>query len=888
MARPTAGNSQDTSDASKQGYSWSRCHGTINSVADNFFYRLGFWVASHPKLTLLTSLVLVGACCSGFANFRVETDGGEYALILMERSSETGSVLTKAAMDVLWELDAIVKAVETDGKTYADLCAKDLDEVTCELPFRGVTRFWNNDVTIYEASVTNDADVLTAVNVEVFPDGEDVNHQALFGNSLVYDDAGLISGAGAMIQGYGLADDPEDDQFNDDVFAWNGEFQDVMEELKGNFADVVRMLYLTSRSLDDGFEESISGEIFLFAVTFMVMIVFVMVAIGRCCAGLVRRRTWLGLAGVMLVLAAIMAAYGLNSAFGVPFTALSQILPFILVAIGVDDIFVIVAAFDHTDPSLPVEERIALGTKRCGVSITYTSLTNFFAFLLGSVSSLPAMTAFVALLTMDANRQKAGRMEWCCCFTSKRYLQEVGTPRDVTLPAAQLGASKESGNDDDHGNGRGVRVHDLKNGVNELSAIGKFIRDKYSPLLLSSKGKALVLLGATALLAAGIYGATKASLGFDSLDLAPDDHYSRTYTALARRYEVDVDEWFLPLKVYTMEVDYADVAVQAQILATDELMLEQEFAAGPIESWLISFVQWAENSTDYSANVGTSGGYQVYDDPATFYTALSEFTEDGVNARFLADVIFDDDGTIKICRSGMFLVDQTDTSKQIDALKDTRDVIDQSTLDPEPFGFYEGFVSTEQDLVIYGELLSSFLLALAAVLVLSFFVLGKIAVVLLVVASVAIIDVELLGFVYHWNLQINSITVIELIMAVGLVVDYMAHLVHYFLHQDPNASKDKRIADALGEIGPSILLGTTTTFMGIVPLAFANNVIFRTFFKMFLCIISFGFFHGVVFIPVVLSILPDRLVSKPAAVAGTDRNIQVERTLAVDDQTCSP
>ncbi|CAM9554027.1 unnamed protein product, partial [Laminaria digitata] len=56
--------------------------------------------------------------------------------------------------------------------------------------------------------------------------------------------------------------------------------------------------------------------------------------------------------------------------------------------------FVIVSAYDLTDPALEVEERIALGLKRCGVSVTYTSLTNFFAFVLGSTSSLPAVEYF--------------------------------------------------------------------------------------------------------------------------------------------------------------------------------------------------------------------------------------------------------------------------------------------------------------------------------------------------------------------------------------------------------------------------------------------------------------------------------------------------------------
>jgi len=35
------------------------------------------------------------------------------------------------------------------------------------------------------------------------------------------------------------------------------------------------------------------------------------------------------------------------------------------------------------------------------------------------------ITAFVAVLTMDANRQKAGRLSFFCCFKSKAFLEEV-------------------------------------------------------------------------------------------------------------------------------------------------------------------------------------------------------------------------------------------------------------------------------------------------------------------------------------------------------------------------------------------------------------------------------------------------------------------------------
>lgn len=54
------------------------------------------------------------------------------------------------------------------------------------------------------------------------------------------------------------------------------------------------------------------------------------------------------------------------------------------------------------------------------------------------------MTAFVALLTMDANRQKAGKMDWACCCTNKAFLEQVrwwahyGSNHAPSLPGLYL------------------------------------------------------------------------------------------------------------------------------------------------------------------------------------------------------------------------------------------------------------------------------------------------------------------------------------------------------------------------------------------------------------------------------------------------------------------
>lgn len=58
---------------------------------------------------------------------------------------------------------------------------------------------------LHQSSVSSDADVLAAVNVERYPDGQAVVLKAVFGNSLTYDDSGDVSGATALTQvGFGF------------------------------------------------------------------------------------------------------------------------------------------------------------------------------------------------------------------------------------------------------------------------------------------------------------------------------------------------------------------------------------------------------------------------------------------------------------------------------------------------------------------------------------------------------------------------------------------------------------------------------------------------------------------------------------------------------------
>ncbi|XP_067946636.1 patched domain-containing protein 3-like [Watersipora subatra] len=866
------------------------------------YFRLGVAIAKRPVITIISVIVGCLACTAGLVNF-YEVDPSDpiwvdpQSMYIKHKQwvdenypsqlrlsffiAEAKNVLERNSLLELYDLHDQLINVSGTGYTYEDICTRFGRGSTAECWSTSILELWSFNRT--HISLLTSSEILDTINnVTQSPvTNADINIDSYLGG-ISRDASGRVSAASAALFTYFMqgtnasaSEYQEEDEVTLATQAWELEFVDIVNNCSGQ--RVEKCYALAARSFGDEVGSSILGDVAFLSAGYILIILYVALILGR--FNCIEMRVYLAIAAVIAVGLSIAVSFGLSSAFGIGYGPVQSILPFLLLGLGVDDAFVIIQAWNRLTPtelSLPIVERSGRALRHAGVSITVTSITDIVAFGIGATTVLPALrdfcvyatigiiavfivqaTFFTACVVLDERRRQARRNGCCCCYVHK----ETYTPSSCSQ-------------------------RDLQQ---------KVFENFYGPTLLKLPVKIIILLVSLAFLGFGIYGAVFLKQDYDPNVFIPKDSYVKDYV---NSYQENFPELGVSTGyIYTYNINYYEDHSKISDMV-ESLEADPSVDGDSVDSWLHGYTEWLESSMNVcpwiKSHVNLTTKWPL--DERRFNMLLTPYVYMSADGRrHIQDVKFNEtdelsDDAVRpanttvsnfvnanlthpnlttpeildaekdfaaksfvTTRIPLNFVNLKNSKVKVKAMDDTRAVVKQFYTDDQAFIFSRDFETWETDKVIQQELYKNLGLAFGCVIILTLFLIADVVTCALVSACVLATLVEVAGFMYFLGLTIDTVTCIEIVLSIGLAVDYSAHIGHSFM--TVNGSKQERALKTLGDIGPAVFNGGVSTFLAFVLLANSNSYVFDVFFQVNLLVVALGLWNGLVLLPVLLSLL---------------------------------
>ena len=201
--------------------------------------------------------------------------------------------------------------------------------------------------------------------------------------------------------------------------------------------------FMAERSITDELDLQNKQNIGIVVISYVLMFLYISVFMGE--ISLFKfSRVLVALGGILVVILSFLGSVALVSFLGIKLSLISsEVVPFLVLAIGVDNMFIILGAKDKKNIE-DLYDHIGATLKEVGPSITTAAFGEFLAFFVGYLTKIPALqsfclaaafavlidyflqiTLFLAIVTLDEIRTRECRYDVIPFF---KFEKEIRCP----------------------------------------------------------------------------------------------------------------------------------------------------------------------------------------------------------------------------------------------------------------------------------------------------------------------------------------------------------------------------------------------------------------------------------------------------------------------------
>lgn len=319
-----------------------------------------------------------------------------------------------------------------------------------------------------------------------------------------------------------------------------------------------------------------------------------------------------------------------------------------------------------------------------------------------------------------------------------------------------------------------IHAHWEPTECSKKSLIPTFFEKYFSKLVTMGAFQANAVVLAFGILSVMIYGTVSLKQDFDPRWFFPSDSYATKYIKADERHFGGTSQQ--PAAIYVGDIGFHKHLTTLEDIC-EKISSHYWVKTGSLNCWATGFRDYLNSSQkdEVKLRIDSNGLPKTANDSRYL---ISLFAND--NPRNSPNMVFRD-GDLIATRMPYQNIQLETSSKRIDALNDLRRIASNGIPPKLSFPYAEGYANIDTDKVIKDELMRNIGLAFLAVYLITLVLLANFTCSIYVSCCVIMTLIDLAGMMYFWDLTIDTVTTIILVISIGLSVDYAVHIAHTFL-----------------------------------------------------------------------------------------------------------